>query len=98
MKLVRDKIPQIILEDGRVPIYHIAQPAEYKRELFRKVIEELEEFRDDPCLEEAADLFEAAHTLIEAHGFNFADVAETGMKKVEIVGGFLRGVILDDVE
>jgi len=98
MKLVRDKIPQIIIEDGRTPIYHVAEPEEYKRELFRKVIEELEEFREDPCLEEAADLFEAAHTLIEAHGLSFVDVAETGMVKSQIVGGFNRGIILDGVE
>lgn len=98
MKLVRDKIPQIIIEDGRKPIYHIANPEEYKRELFRKVIEELEEFREDPCLEEAADLVEVAYTLVEAHGFSFADVLETGTMKAVLVGGFNRGIILDGIE
>jgi predicted house-cleaning noncanonical NTP pyrophosphatase (MazG superfamily) len=98
MKLVRDKIPQIIIEDGRNPIYHIAEPEEYKRELFRKVIEELEEFREEPCLEEAADLFEVTYTLIDAHGLNFADVVEMGMAKTKLVGGFNRGIILDNVE
>ena len=44
MKLVRDRIPEIIIEDGRTPIYHIADKEEYKRELFRKVEEELAEF------------------------------------------------------
>ena len=47
MKLVRDRIPEII-EDGRTPVYHIADIEEYKRELFRKVEEELNEFREDP--------------------------------------------------
>jgi predicted house-cleaning noncanonical NTP pyrophosphatase (MazG superfamily) len=98
MKLVRDKIPSIIIEDGRNPIYHIATSVEYKRELFRKVIEELEEFREEPCLEEAADLVEVVHTLIEAHGFGFADVVETGIRKAQLVGGFNRGIILDSVE
>jgi len=98
MKLVRDKIPQIIIEDGRNPIYHIATAEEYKRELFRKVIEELEEFREEPCLEEAADLAEVVHTLIEAHGFGFADVVEVGIQKSRLTGGFNRGVILDGVE
>ena len=98
MKLVRDKIPQIILEDGRIPHYHLASVSEYKRELFRKVIEELEEFREEPCLEEAADLVEVVHTLIESHGFSFADVVETGMEKARLVGGFSRGIILDSVE
>ena len=97
MKLVRDKIPAIIIEDGRKPNYHLATPAEYKRELFRKVIEELEEFREEPCLEEAADLVEVVHTLIESHGFSFADVVDTGMAKARLVGGFNRGIILDSV-
>lgn len=98
MKLVRDKIPQVIVEDGRKPIFHYATSREYKRELFRKVIEELEEFREEPCLEEAADLIEVVHTLIESHGFNFADVVETGMAKAKLLGGFNRGIILDSVE
>ena len=50
MKLVRDRIPEIIIEDGRKPIYHIADIEEYKCELFKKVIEELNEFREDKCV------------------------------------------------
>ena len=53
MKLVRDKIPQIIIEDGRTPIYHVAGVAEHKRELFNKVTEELEECRADPSVAKA---------------------------------------------
>ena len=48
MKLVRDRIPEIIIEDGRKPIYHIADIEEYKRELFKKVEEELNEFGKIP--------------------------------------------------
>ena len=98
MKLVRDRIPEIIIEDGRTPIYHIADIEEYKRELFRKVEEELNEFREDPCVEEAADLVEVVYALLEAHNHFLFDVAETGMKKNAIVGGFSRGVILEKVE
>lgn len=98
MKLVRDKIPQIILEDGRTPIYHIADVAEHKRELFNKVIEELEEFRADPSLIEAADLVEATFSLIEIHNLKIASVAKAGLEKAHVAGGFGRGVILDRIE
>ena len=98
MKLVRDRIPEIIIEDGRTPVYHIADIEEYKRELFRKVEEELNEFREDPCVEEAADLVEAVYALLEAHNHFLFDVAEAGMRKNAIVGGFSRGVILEKVE
>ncbi|MBT6057782.1 MAG: nucleoside triphosphate pyrophosphohydrolase, partial [Gammaproteobacteria bacterium] len=79
MKLVRDKIPQIIIEDGRTPIYHVAGVAEHKRELFNKVTEELEEFRADPSLVEAADLVEAIFSLIEIHDLKMASVAKAGL-------------------
>ena len=71
MKLVRDRIPEIIIEDGRTPIYHIADKEEYKRELFRKVKEELAEFREDPCVEEVADLVEVVYALLEAHNIRW---------------------------
>jgi predicted house-cleaning noncanonical NTP pyrophosphatase (MazG superfamily) len=98
MKLVRDRIPEIIIEDGKTPIYHIAEAEEFKRELFRKVVEELEEFREEPCLEEAADLIEVIYTLVEAHGLMFGAIVDTGIAKSEITGGFSRGVILERVE
>ena len=98
MKLVRDRIPAIIIEDGRRPIYHIADIDEYKRELYKKVLEELNEFREEPCLEEAADLLEVIYALFEAHKFELLDVAETGLVKNDLVGGFARGVILERVD
>ena len=91
MKLVRDKIPQIIIEDGRTPIYHVADIAEHKRELFNKVVEELEEFRADPSLVEAADLVEAVFSLIEIHKLKMASVAKAGLAKAQTAGGFGQG-------
>ena len=98
MKLVRDRIPEIIIEDGRKPIYHIADIDEYKRELYKKVLEELNEFREEPSLEEAADLLEVIYALFEPHKFELLDVAETGLMKTDLVGGFARGVILERVD
>ena len=98
MKLVRDRIPEVIIESGRTPVYHIADEREYKRELYRKVEEELNEFREDPCVEEAADLVEVVYALLEAHNHFLFDVAEAGVRKNAIVGGFSRGVILEKVE
>jgi len=98
VKLVRDRIPEIIIEDGRKPVYHLADIDEYRHELYKKVIEELNEFREEPCLEEAADLLEAVYTLFDTHRFELIDIAEAGMIKYGIVGGFSRGVILERVD
>jgi len=98
VKLVRDRIPEIIIEDGRNPVYHIADAKEYERELYRKVEEELNEFREEPCVEEAADLLEVLYTLFKVHNLDLFDIATTGMKKNSIVGSFARGVILEKVD
>ena len=98
MKLVRDRIPEIIIEDGGKPVYHLADIDEYRHELYKKVIEELNEFREEPCLEEAADLLEAVYTLFDTHKFELIDIAEVGMVKYSIVGGFSRGVMLETVD
>lgn len=98
MKLVRDRIPEAIIEEGRTPVYHIADAKEYERELYRKVEEELNEFREEPCVEEAADLLEVLYTLFEVHNLDLFDIATTGMKKNSIVGSFARGVILEKVD
>ena len=63
-----------------------------------EVEEELNEFREDPCVEEAADLVEAVYALLEAHSHYLFDVAEAGMRKNSIVGSFARGVILERVD
>ena len=46
-KLVRDRIPEIIQEDGKTPIIRIVDEEEYVRELDRKLCEEVEEYRAD---------------------------------------------------
>tara|TARA_Y100000296_G_scaffold82779_1_gene112470 strand:- start:1290 stop:1586 length:297 start_codon:yes stop_codon:yes gene_type:complete len=98
MKLVRDRIPEIILKDGRNPIYHVATPEEFKRELFRKVIEELHEFQEDPCVEEAGDLLETVYALLDEHGHSLFDVLDACEQKFALVGGFAKGIVLEKVE
>lgn len=97
MKLVRDRIPEIIIEDGCTPIYHIAEIPELKRELYNKVIEELNEFREDPCLEEASDILEVIYTLFEAYELDFFEISSAGIKKNALIGAFHRGIILEKI-
>ena len=55
-KLVRDKIPQIVEDDNCVAVTHIANDGEYWEELKRKLYEEVDEFCEDNCEEELADI------------------------------------------
>ena len=57
-KLVRDKIPEIIKNDGKTPIIEILSNEEYLLELDKKLNEEVAEYQADKSIEEMADILE----------------------------------------
>ena len=57
-KLVRDKIPEMIREQGETPVFRILEQEEYLKELDRKLDEEIREYQEDKSLEELADVLE----------------------------------------
>jgi len=97
MKLVRDRIPEIIEASGQTCKYHIAHHTEHKERLFDKLTEELVEFIEEPCLEEAADLLEVLHKIFEVHDLDLRDVAQAAATKGDERGRFELGVILEKV-
>ena len=87
-KLVRDKIPQIIIEDGRTPIVRTLSDEEYLSELDRKLNEEVAEYQADKSLEEMADVLEVLLAICEARGHSVDELMEVRDKKREKRGGF----------
>lgn len=67
-KLVRDKIPQIIREAGKVPITRLLDNEEYLKELDIKLNEEVQEYQEDKSIEEMADILEVLFAICEARG------------------------------
>jgi predicted house-cleaning noncanonical NTP pyrophosphatase (MazG superfamily) len=57
-KLVRDKIPEIIFNTGSTPKVYIANELQYSEHLKKKLQEEVQEFLEDPCVQELADIQE----------------------------------------
>ena len=55
-KLVRDKIPTIIKENGSKCKFHVADQQEFEEKLYEKLQEELVEFVGKPSAEEFADM------------------------------------------
>ena len=51
-KLVRDKIPEIIEADGKVPVTKKLDDAEFRKELNKKLLEEVREYIEDSNVEE----------------------------------------------
>lgn len=67
-KLVRDKIPEIIEQSGKVCKIEILSDDEYLKMLDAKLDEELAEYHQEQNLEELADLLEvllAASNILE---------------------------------
>lgn len=87
-KLVRDKIPQIIIEDGRTPVVRTLSDEEYLSELDRKLNEEVAEYQADKSLEEMADVLEVLFAICEARGHSVDELIEVRDKKREKRGGF----------
>jgi hypothetical protein len=96
-KLVRDNIPNIIINDSREPITHIAVGDEYPKHLFSKLFEEIEEFKEEPCEEELADMREVIKALIEYYDFSEEKIEEIRLKKKKERGAFYKKIILDKI-
>lgn len=62
-KLVRDKIPQIIMEDGKKPIIRTLSQEEYLKELDIKLNEEVAEYQADKSIEEMADVLSVPQVI-----------------------------------
>ncbi len=90
-KLVRDRIPDIIREDGRECGVEVMQESEYRQALLTKLIEEgtgAAEAQHKKLVVELADLYEVIDAVMVAHGLERETVlAEQGRRRKER-GGF----------
>ena len=97
MKLVRDLIPQIIEKSGKTCTYHEADYFELESRLYSKMMEELNEFIEEPSIEEAADMYEVLRSICWLHKLSLEEVIDAASKKRSLRGGFTRGFILEEV-
>lgn len=101
-KLVRDAIPQIIENSGLLFKTCILSEEEYKREVIKKLTEELREYEetDNPkdAVEELADILELIHAAAELNGSSYEEIEEVRVKKAEKRGGFKERIFLIEVE
>lgn len=99
-KLVRDKIPSIITNNGEIPVTRILNDEEYKTELERKLYEEYQEVinsNDKDRLEELADMIEVIKALANLEGKNLQDIILIAEQKREKRGGFKDKIYLERV-
>ncbi len=91
-KLVRDGIPDKLDKRGIFYEKRIANDAEYKDELVKKLVEEANEFAEARSTEELADVMEVVEALKTLKEYENAEEARK-TKKIER-GGFEKRFIL----
>ncbi len=87
-KLVRDKIPNIIKEQGETPVIRILDEIEYKNGLEKKLYEEYKEVIEstgDDRIEELADMLEVIRALASLENKHLDDVIAIADKKMKSV-------------
>lgn len=98
-KLVRDNIPDIIKNNGEEAITRILNDCEYRKELFKKLEEEVSEAikseDSDELLLELADILEVLESIAELHDKSLDDVIELAKKKRQKRGGFKKRIFLE---
>lgn len=97
-KLVRDKIPEIIISAGKVPHCHALNEEEFLAELDRKLNEECAEYQADKSIEELADMLEVMYAICEARGYSAAELERCRKSKAQSRGGFSKRIYLENVE
>jgi predicted house-cleaning noncanonical NTP pyrophosphatase (MazG superfamily) len=96
-KLVRDRIPEIIVADGRQCGTEIMTDDEYRRALLSKLVEESQEVAAadrDELVKEIADLYEVIDALFVAFDLDREAVLAMQQKRRDERGGFEKRIKL----
>lgn len=97
-KLIRNKIPQIIKNNGKTPTTRILPEDEYIKEICKKTEEEITEYLEadtkEHKLEELSDLLELINALAEHEGKTLEEINNIRKKKAKERGGFSDRVFL----
>lgn len=97
-KLVRDKIPSIIMENGESPITYVLNDDEYFKELNIKIKEEVNEYLESFDVEELADIEEVIRAILDYKNISYDEFEEIRMNKVNKRGAFKEKIFLERVE
>ena len=87
-KLVRDRIPHMIRQQGETPVTRILEEEEYLHHLEAKLDEEVGEYHRDKNAEELADILEVVFALADNIGCTRQELMDIYQRKHDERGGF----------
>lgn len=96
-KLIRDNVPQIIENDGKMCQCKTLSDDEYIKYLDRKLNEEVKEYLEDKSIDELADVLEVVYSIAEARGYEVPQLEKIRRIKAQKNGRFLQRICLKEV-
>ena len=96
-RLVRDKIPDIILKDHCLPTTRVLNDDEYIKELNKKLMDEVNSYLETENIEEMVDILEVIRAILDVKGTSYEEIEEKRIKKLKKRGGFKDKVFLEKV-
>lgn len=96
-KLVRDKIPDIILKDNELPVTRILDDEEFIKELNKKLQEEVNEYLEGENVEEMVDILEVIRAILEYKMVSYEEIEDKRKKKSQKRGAFKDKIYLEKV-
>ena len=95
---MRDRIPEIIEKDGRKAKTRILDDEEYRKQLNKKLQEEVKEYLEDNNLEELADIVEVVYGILNSMNVTVDEFEKVRNNKKEKNGGFEKKIYLEEAE
>ena len=96
-KLVRDRIPDLIVSEGKTPLYRIALSDEMQTLLKNKLYEEVEELITKPSAEEVGDVLEVLHAICDCLQIEWQEVERMRLSKRSTRGAFHDRIVLQGI-
>lgn len=97
-KLVRDKIPEMIINENRHPVTRILDNDEYRVELNKKLQEEVKEYIEDNNVEELADIVEVVYGILDSMDISIEEFESVRKAKVDKRGAFKNKIYLESAD
>lgn len=96
-KLVRDKVPEIIMKSGKTCLVEVLDNDKYVDLLDKKLFEEMLEYHQDKSVEELADIVEVIYAIAKSRGLSVEEFEKIRNKKADERGGFDKKILLKSV-
>ena len=98
-KLVRDKIPDIIVNDNKTVVYRkLIDDEEFKKYLNKKLLEEVNEYLENNDVSELADILEVVYSIAEVNGISKVNLENDRRSKEFKKGNFSNRLLIEEVK